>query len=207
MARRRTNFDHEVRFELPEELYEYREEAPRELDFGSLQLEPKEIAAYDGVEEGFRETFEESIRAERQLAYAREAGRAEARQRKRLHPSRSSTREPVRLRRVIMKQNLRAEDRGVRGVLRLEDWQRFRDAFGSACAYCGFPTDKECIEHVVPFCRSGENTIFNVVPACPSCNTGKGTKDPLRWLERRGFLAGFIVRMRAALQKAEGPPA
>ena len=47
------------------------------------------------------------------------------------------------------------------------------------CAYCGghFPNYHELSrDHIIPRSRGGENTWMNVVAACRSCNTKKGSK-------------------------------
>lgn len=47
------------------------------------------------------------------------------------------------------------------------------------CAYCGghFPNYHELSrDHIVPRSRGGENTWMNVVAACRSCNSNKGSK-------------------------------
>lgn len=49
---------------------------------------------------------------------------------------------------------------------------------GSSCGYCGeYLFEKDItFDHKVPLSRGGENTIENVLVACKSCNSLKGTK-------------------------------
>jgi 5-methylcytosine-specific restriction endonuclease McrA len=44
------------------------------------------------------------------------------------------------------------------------------------CAYCGGRADT--VDHVLPRCRGGGDTWFNLVAACQSCNGFKGDRTP-----------------------------
>ena len=46
-------------------------------------------------------------------------------------------------------------------------------AFQHRCAYCGRKAKKLTIDHVTPYAHNGSNTVWNVVPACKSCNSKK----------------------------------
>lgn len=48
------------------------------------------------------------------------------------------------------------------------------------CFYCG-STEKITIDHVVPIFRGGQHKIGNLVPACKSCNSSKGSKLFTEW--------------------------
>lgn len=55
---------------------------------------------------------------------------------------------------------------------------------GLICSYCG--DEAESIDHIVPVAEGGGNDPLNLVPACQSCNSSKGTKSLLEFLlERR----------------------
>lgn len=56
-----------------------------------------------------------------------------------------------------------------------QDWQDIQVAFHNACAYCGkiLPLS---IDHIIPIFRGGMHSKDNIVPACVSCNSKKGTK-------------------------------
>ena len=51
---------------------------------------------------------------------------------------------------------------------------------GHRCQYCGqrFVTSDLSIDHVVPQSRGGDNTWENLVCACVSCNSRKGSRKP-----------------------------
>lgn len=44
------------------------------------------------------------------------------------------------------------------------------------------------IDHIEPIARGGENTDFNVQALCPKCNHEKSDKDPVEFMQSRGFL-------------------
>lgn len=89
-----------------------------------------------------------------------------------------------------------------------------RDAY--ACQYCGRPQSglrqRECLtrDHVIPQSRGGGNEWANVVTACSTCNTRKGSRlpdeigmHPLRPPTEPHFvhLAWAIRRLTPAQQK------
>lgn len=49
------------------------------------------------------------------------------------------------------------------------------------CYWCELPFTEDVIlhrDHVIPLARGGAHAIANLVPACATCNTSKGAKDP-----------------------------
>ena len=65
----------------------------------------------------------------------------------------------------------------------------------SACAYCG--SEADTVDHVIPRAWGGSDDAANLVPACRSCNSRKGTKpaslflltkrEQRQWLIARGW--------------------
>jgi 5-methylcytosine-specific restriction endonuclease McrA len=47
---------------------------------------------------------------------------------------------------------------------------------GRTCVYCSGRADT--VDHVLPRCRGGGDTWFNLVAACQSCNGRKGNRTP-----------------------------
>lgn len=60
------------------------------------------------------------------------------------------------------------------------EWQELRDAVlerdANTCQYCGALA--EHVDHVVPVCKGGGNTLDNLVAACAKCNLSKGGRTP-----------------------------
>ncbi len=44
------------------------------------------------------------------------------------------------------------------------------------------------IDHIKPIARGGENTDYNLQALCPTCNLQKNDKDPIEFMQSRGFL-------------------
>jgi len=57
-----------------------------------------------------------------------------------------------------------------------EEWEEKKRQYSYRCIYCGARDRKLCKDHVIPVFLGGANTIDNIVPACKSCNSQKGTK-------------------------------
>lgn len=54
-------------------------------------------------------------------------------------------------------------------------FQSLLDYYGPFCVYCSTPTTG--IDHLIPLARGGEgNSLFNMAPCCPLCNSIKGTR-------------------------------
>jgi hypothetical protein len=61
--------------------------------------------------------------------------------------------------------------------LTVKEWQHIKEIYDHRCAYCGEKKKKLTQDHVVPISKGGSHTISNVVPACQSCNSRKGTGE------------------------------
>lgn len=84
--------------------------------------------------------------------------------------------------------------------LSAKDRQRVHDMFGGRCAYCGaYLSERWHVDHVKPILREvftpeddenvGEDSIDNMMPACPPCNISKGRMKLEDW---RLWIAGHI---------------
>ena len=72
--------------------------------------------------------------------------------------------------------NRRARKRGAPGVTSPAEWQVILSRFGHRCAYCGKREPRLHRDHVVALATGGSNWSANLVPACRSCNSRKGSK-------------------------------
>ncbi len=78
----------------------------------------------------------------------------------------------------------RAREQASAGSWAHAEWRALVDAYGGRCAYCGAAAPLTA-DHRIPLVRGGSNAIENIVPACKSCNSRKGTRTDL------GFLMDF----------------
>ena len=58
------------------------------------------------------------------------------------------------------------------------------------CAICRTSLKKTSyhLDHIVPLFRGGKNINSNIQLTCPKCNLSKGSKDPIQFMQERGFL-------------------
>lgn len=63
-------------------------------------------------------------------------------------------------------------------------WRARMNEFGGKCAYC--LGDATTMDHVVPLAGGGSHDIENVVPACKTCNSRKGSKSLLQFVMAGG---------------------
>lgn len=55
--------------------------------------------------------------------------------------------------------------------------------WGNRCFYCGYPFErggKATLDHYWPLAKGGADDATNIVPACETCNKGKGCEAPTR---------------------------
>lgn len=66
-------------------------------------------------------------------------------------------------------------------TLTASQWEAILALHENRCAYCGRYDVPMTQDHVVPISRGGSHSAENVVPACKSCNSGKGARTPEEW--------------------------
>ncbi|MBA7549383.1 hypothetical protein ES705_41863 [subsurface metagenome] len=109
---------------------------------------------------------------------------------------------PDRAKRIQEKYNsseqgreMRSIRKGRRRVLQLScegfhttrEWLDRKEQYGFRCAYCHKKLKRLTKDHIVPLSRGGTNYIYNIVPACRSCNGSKGNQDILAWDKFNGL--------------------
>jgi 5-methylcytosine-specific restriction endonuclease McrA len=72
--------------------------------------------------------------------------------------------------------NYRHRKRANGGNFSRAAWEHMKAIFGYCCAYCGRRMKRLTQDHVVPVSKGGWHFSGNIVPACQSCNSRKGTK-------------------------------
>ncbi len=89
-----------------------------------------------------------------------------------------------------------------RNALR-KNWDFIRylvhSASDGACHYCGIELTKQnyATDHLIPRSHGGTNDLDNLVPACQSCNSKKGTRTIQEWktslTKRKAECEKFLV--------------
>jgi len=67
-----------------------------------------------------------------------------------------------------------------------EEWLDCTQAFNNECAYCGTKHNLTR-DHIIPLIKGGYNYIYNIVPACSSCNSSKQAHDIVEWYTKQPF--------------------
>jgi 5-methylcytosine-specific restriction endonuclease McrA len=44
------------------------------------------------------------------------------------------------------------------------------------------------LDHIIPLARGGKNEYRNMQVTCPTCNRQKHSKDPIEFMQSRGYL-------------------
>jgi len=59
---------------------------------------------------------------------------------------------------------------------------------GYTCHYCEQEMDEDdrTLDHIIPVSRGGQHTEDNLVVSCRSCNSKKGTKDYIEFIDLKG---------------------
>ncbi len=84
----------------------------------------------------------------------------------------------------------RALIRNVEGSHTLDEIRVLYDLQNHRCAVCGkdMPDKKYTVDHIEPLSRGGSNYIANIQLLCAYCNKHKGAKDPITFMQSKGFL-------------------
>lgn len=59
-------------------------------------------------------------------------------------------------------------------------WEEIKQSYHHRCVYCRKKPSRLTKDHLTPLSKGGSHTKSNIVPACGSCNSRKGTKGVLR---------------------------
>jgi hypothetical protein len=94
--------------------------------------------------------------------------------------------------RARLTKGLRSGSMSMSSVL---DDEKFKFQNGARCSYCG-RTDQIVLDHLIPRAAGGRDAGDNLLPACKSCNSSKGSKDVLLWYQARGEFPALMVLRR-----------
>ena len=74
------------------------------------------------------------------------------------------------------------------------DDEKIKLKTGQICNYCG-SSEKLALDHIFPQKYGGQDNAENLIFACRICNSSKGKKDLMEWMNFRGkFLPLMIIR-------------
>ena len=83
---------------------------------------------------------------------------------------------------------------GSMNIRTLFDDEKIKLSIGTKCNYCD-STDKLALDHILAQKLGGKDEGDNLIFACKSCNSSKGKKDLMEWMEFRGeFLPLMLIR-------------
>jgi 5-methylcytosine-specific restriction endonuclease McrA len=83
---------------------------------------------------------------------------------------------------------------GTMAMRSLYDDERLKLTLPRCCAYCG-AADDLTLDHLIPRLRDGSDAADNLVCACRSCNSSKGARDLMDWMDRaERFPAVYVLR-------------
>lgn len=97
------------------------------------------------------------------------------------------------------------------GNLTAQQWENRQIEFNYCCAYCHIKllTAEDGVsknhphylnmDHIIPLLRNGkqlgQNTLYNIIPACRAHNNSKKEKDVWQWMEEQGIEPSYQLRL------------
>lgn len=103
--------------------------------------------------------------------------------------------------RLERRQHAHARKRGV-APLPIEGIETLMERFAGLCAYC--PAPATTWDHIVPVAEGGKTVPGNMLPACVSCNSRKGTLDIHDFIEKYDVVISAALDDAIALAHAWG---
>lgn len=83
---------------------------------------------------------------------------------------------------------------GTMNMRTIFDDERIKLQTGQVCNYCG-SNSSLALDHIFPQKFGGKDNADNLIYACKTCNSSKGKKDLMEWMEFTGnFLPLMIIR-------------
>lgn len=92
-----------------------------------------------------------------------------------------------------------------------QEWKEVMIYFGGECAYCGCTPKRNqrlTRDHLLAVTKGGSTTQGNIIPACATCNSSKGSEDFKDWYMRQPFFSqerlNKIFKWRTILRQVGG---
>lgn len=77
----------------------------------------------------------------------------------------------------------------------LFDDEKIKLLSGQRCSYCG-STSNLALDHIFPQKYGGKDIGDNLIYACRSCNSSKGKKDIMQWMNSKGMFPPLMILRR-----------
>lgn len=84
---------------------------------------------------------------------------------------------------------------GTMNIRTLFDDEKVKLLSGSKCSYCGSP-ENLALDHIIAKKLGGEDGGDNLIYACRSCNSSKGSKDMMEWMKSKNLFPPLLVLRR-----------
>lgn len=75
------------------------------------------------------------------------------------------------------------------------DDEKVKIDLGKSCSYCG-SNESLALDHILPRKFGGRDLAENLVYACRSCNSSKGSKDLMEWYKTKNRIPPLLVLRR-----------
>jgi len=75
------------------------------------------------------------------------------------------------------------------------DDEKIKLLSGTKCSYCG-SIENLALDHIFPQKLGGKDTGDNLIYACKSCNSSKGKKDLMAWMEYKNTFPPLMILRR-----------
>lgn len=82
----------------------------------------------------------------------------------------------------------RRRDRGMPSHVSIKDIQKLQDLQKNKCPVCQTQLTKYHIDHITPLSKNGKHEFNNLQLLCPTCNLNKHAKDPVTFMQSKGYL-------------------
>jgi len=104
---------------------------------------------------------------------------------------RSANPDKLKAQAIRVSKNRRARLKGAPIVISFtqEHFQLQLDIQQGKCFYCEEPMQKPTLDHFISLADGGSHTPANIVLACKSCNSRKGTLSPQQFFQKLGEVA------------------
>ena len=84
---------------------------------------------------------------------------------------------------------------GSMNIRTLFDDEKIKLLSGSKCSYCG-STENLALDHIFSQKMGGKDSGDNLIYACRSCNSSKGKKDMMEWMNDKNIFPPLMVLRR-----------